>query len=31
MGENNLLSFAQVVEDGAWAPKGYVDERRDFV
>jgi len=30
MGENNLLSFAQVVEDRAWAPRGYVDERRCF-
>ena len=30
MGENNLLTFAQIVENRAWAPKGYVDERRCF-
>jgi glycosyltransferase involved in cell wall biosynthesis len=30
MGENNLLSFAQIVENRAWTPKGHVDERRCF-
>jgi glycosyltransferase involved in cell wall biosynthesis len=29
-GKNNLISLAQVAMNRAWAPKGYVDERRCF-